>query len=102
VAYFAILRNSHDYRTVARIRETTQLLIDIYSFEGNVFVHPLKVWNRYSPTMFFPHRKEGASFRAIMNSADVADFVGYMQKLASEMSRRNLDFWTGSSSMWMT
>jgi hypothetical protein len=43
--------------------------------------------------MFFPHKKEGASFKAIMNSADVADFVAYMQKLASEMSRRNLDFW---------
>ncbi len=93
VAYFAILRNNHDFKTVARIRETTQLLIDIHSFEGNVFVHPLKVWNRYSPTMFFPHKKEGYSFHPMLNSADVADFINYLQRLTSEMARRNLDFW---------
>lgn len=93
VAYFAIFRNSHDYKTVARIRETTQLLIDIHSFEGNVFVHPLKVWNRYSPTMFFPHKKEGLHFHPILDSANVADFIGYLQKLTSETVRRNLDFW---------
>lgn len=93
VAYFAILRNNHDYKTIARIRETTQLLIDIHSFEGTVFVHPLKVWNRYSPTMFFPHKHIGNSFEPILNSADVADFISYLQKLTSETTRRNLDFW---------
>ena len=93
VAYFAILRNNHDYKTIARIRETTQLLIDIHNFEGNIFVHPLKVWKRYSPTMFFPHKKEGYSFHPILNSADVADFITYLQRLTSEMTRRSLDFW---------
>jgi hypothetical protein len=93
VAYFAILRNNHDYKTIARIRETTQLLIDIHSFDGNVFVHPLKVWNRYSPTMFFPHKRTEDVFQPILNSADVADFIGYLQKLTSETTRRNLDFW---------
>ncbi len=93
VAYFAILRNNHDYKTIARIRETTQLLIDIHSFKGNVFVHPLKVWNRYSPTMFFPHKKDGYSFLPILNVTDVADFISYLQRLTSDMSRRSLDFW---------
>ena len=93
VAYFAILRNSHDYKTIARIRETTQLLIDIHNFEGNIFVHPLKVWNRYSPTMFFPHKKERYSFHPILNSADVADFITYLQRLTTETTRRSLDFW---------
>ncbi len=93
VAYFAIMRNSHDYKTVARIRETTQLLIDIHSFQENIFVHPLKVWNRYSPTMFFPHKRDGEHFRPMMNSADVADFVSYLQKNAANNTGRNLDFW---------
>jgi hypothetical protein len=93
VAYFALYRNSHDYKTIARIRETTQLLIDIHSFEGNIFVHPLKVWNRYSPTMFFPHKMVGNMFYPIVNTADVADLIGYLQKLKSETTKRNLDFW---------
>ena len=93
VAYFALIRNKHDFKTVARIRETTQLLIDVYSFEDHIYVHPLKVWNRYSPTMFFPHMRRGNSFHPILNSADVADFISYIQKIASELTKRNLDFW---------
>ena len=93
VAYFAIIRNSHNFKTIARIRETTQLLVDVYSFENHTYVHPLKVWNRYSPTMFFPHKRVGNSLEPIINSADVADFIGYLQKMTSEMTRRNLDFW---------
>ena len=93
VAYFAIIRNSHDFKTIARIRETTQLLIDVYTFQNHVYVHPLKVWKRYSPTMFFPHMKTGNSFEPILNSADVADFISYIQKTTSEMTKRNLDFW---------
>ncbi len=93
VAYFAIIRNSHNYKTIARIRETTQLLVDVYSFEDHTYVHPLKVWKRYSPTMFFPHKKTEDSLEPIVNSADVADFIGYLQKKTSEMTKRNLDFW---------
>ncbi|MCX5657550.1 MAG: hypothetical protein NTZ48_04925, partial [Candidatus Omnitrophica bacterium] len=51
VTYFSILRNSHSFKSVARIRETTQLLMDVYHCDGDFYVHPLKVWNRYSPTM---------------------------------------------------
>ena len=47
IAYFGILRNRHSFQTVARIRGTTQLLLDVYNFEENFYVHPLKVWNRY-------------------------------------------------------
>ena len=52
IAYFALIRNAHTYDTIARIRETTQLLLELYHIEGNYYVHPLKVWQRYSPTMF--------------------------------------------------
>ena len=52
IAYFCILRGSHNNQTVARIRDTTQLLIDFYVHQGQSFIRPLKVWDRYSPTMF--------------------------------------------------
>ncbi len=55
VAFFPLLRGRHSFEAVARIRETTQLLLDVYS-DGDVrYLHPLKVWNRYSNTMFLPH-----------------------------------------------
>lgn len=54
VAYFPLLRGRHSYDAVARIRDTTQLLLDVYSGEKYFYLHPLKVWNRYSPKMFLP------------------------------------------------
>src|SRR5665811_2395649 len=51
IAYFAIVRGTHTYATIATVRETTQLLLDLYRVAGNTYIHPLKVWQRYSPTM---------------------------------------------------
>lgn len=58
VAYFPIIRGKHSYQTIAKIRDTTQLLLDVYSLGKQVFVRPLKVWNRYSESMFLPHNYE--------------------------------------------
>ena len=60
VAYFALERESHSFATVARIRATTQLLIDLHHCPAGLYLHPLKVWERFSPTMFLPHRVSGS------------------------------------------
>jgi len=52
VAYFALLRDNHSFKTVARIRETTQVLLDVYHVENRIYVHPLKVMGRHLPTCF--------------------------------------------------
>ncbi len=72
VAYFALIRGVHTHSTIARIRETTQLLLDIYTVEDRLYIHPLKVWERYSPTMFFPHLIAGEKAVSITASADAA------------------------------
>ncbi len=43
IAYFSILQNSHSHATVARIRETTQLLLDLNCVDDRTYIHPLKV-----------------------------------------------------------
>ncbi len=55
IAYFCMLRGSHNNQTVARIRDTTQVLIDFYVQRGQSYIRPLKVWDRYSSTMFETH-----------------------------------------------
>lgn len=72
VAYFALIRSVHTHGTIARIRETTQVLLDIYNINHETYIHPLKVWERYSPTMFFPHLVEGETAVSITASADAA------------------------------
>jgi hypothetical protein len=93
LAYFAILRNRHSFKTIARIRETTQLLLDVYNYQGKICVHPLKVWRRYSPTMFLPHIREGEQFIPITNSGDATSLFTYLTRQTSGNAERNLDYW---------
>jgi hypothetical protein len=88
IAYFALIRGVHTHSTIARIRETTQLLLDVYSSGEKFYVHPLKVWERYSPTMFFPHLIDGEKAISITASADAAALFSGMGQ-----SRRPRDFW---------
>ncbi|MHC4259349.1 MAG: PEP/pyruvate-binding domain-containing protein [Planctomycetota bacterium] len=93
IAYFAILRNYHSFHTVARIRETTQLLLDIYDFDGNIYVHPLKVWRRYSPTMFLPHSEQGEEFAPVISSADASRLLAHISQKGLDGTSRVLDYW---------
>ncbi|MFA6356262.1 MAG: PEP/pyruvate-binding domain-containing protein [Candidatus Omnitrophota bacterium] len=93
VTYFSILRNSHSFKSIARIRETTQLLVDVYHCEGICYIHPLKVWNRYSPTMFLPHQKEGDKCIPVTDSVNAAKILSYIHEKGAEGAKRNLDYW---------
>lgn len=93
IAYFSLLRNSHSFKTVARIRDTTQLLIDVYNYNRNCYVHPIKVWNRYSPTMFLPHIDKGGKFIPIANSIDTAKLFSETFRQGTKSARRKLDYW---------
>ena len=93
VAYFAILRGRHSFKTVARIRETTQVLLDIYNYQGQICVHPLKAWHRYTPTMFLPHITEGDKYLPIMNSMDASRLFSFLAHKSSVNAERHLDYW---------
>jgi hypothetical protein len=93
IAYFSILRTKHSFKTIARIRDTTQLLIDVYRYKENYYIHPLKVWNRYSPTMFLPHLKDKDKFVPIANSVDTAKLFSAIFAKGAKSTRRNLDYW---------
>ncbi|HOV03861.1 MAG TPA: phage tail protein I, partial [Kaistiaceae bacterium] len=54
--------------TLAGIRETTQLLLDLHVVDGATFIHPLKVDGRSSPTMFVPHLVSGDTASPVTSS----------------------------------
>ncbi|SHI84575.1 Pyruvate phosphate dikinase, PEP/pyruvate binding domain [Tessaracoccus bendigoensis DSM 12906] len=76
IAYFCLLRGQHTFETVAGIRETTQLLLDVHSVGDAVYVHPLKVLGRYSPTMFFPHRIDETTAEPVTSSEETSRLFG--------------------------
>ncbi len=93
VTYFSILRNNHSFKSIARIRETTQLLMDVYRCQGSCYIHPLKVWNRYSPTMFLPHQREDDKCTPITDSVNAVKILSYIREKGAEGVKRNLDYW---------
>lgn len=93
VAYFPILRGRHSFDAIARIRETTQLLLDVYSNEKWVYLHPLKVWQRNSDTMFMPHgyRRSTGEFQVIDNGVSISRYYQTMQEIRAQSQDQNID-----------
>ncbi len=82
IAYFALIRGEHTDATIAGIRETTQVLLDLHRLDAELYVHPHKVWQRHSPGMFFPHRLDGGKAISITSS-------GATTQLFSRLARRS-------------
>lgn len=93
IAYFTLLRNTNSYQTVARIRDTTQLLLDVYRYGGHYYVQPLKAWNRYSPTMFLPHVEKDGKFIPITSSAETSRLFSHFQRYEPGDTEKKLDYW---------
>ena len=72
IAYFALTRGKHLHTAVARIRDTTQILIDVYHAAGAMYIHPIKVWNRYSSQMFLPHTVSEDGWQPVSVSGEAA------------------------------
>ncbi len=95
VAYFALMRGRHSNSAVARIRDTTQVLVDVYRIREKMYIHPLKVWDRYSPQMFLPHSQEGQGWEPVFRSGEAAD-------ISTRARRHPLRLDKQSSAPWET
>ena len=89
VAFFPIIRGKHSVQAINKILNTTQLFLDVYSDNKNVYVRPEKVWNRASDTMFLPHTydPENGEFRPILDGVKSSRFyhtLGLAQRSAEE------------------
>ena len=100
VAFFPIIRGRHSFDAIATIRDTTQLFLDVYSDENepedpNIYVRPMKVWKRYSPTMFQPHclNKADYSFKVLSDGTEVSHFYSIMNKSTFSDVDQNQDSW---------
>ena len=95
VAYFPIIRGKHSFDAIATIRDTTQLFLDVYTDKTDMYVRPMKVWNRYSQTMFQPYRlsREDLSFRMLSEGTEISHFYGLMNRETTHASSRNTDSW---------
>lgn len=93
IAYFGIQRNRHSFKAIARIRETTQVLIDVYNYRTKICIHPIKVQHRYSPTMFFPHIKNRDRLEPVIDSVEASEMFSHLFDRSAVGAHRHLDYW---------
>ena len=56
IAYFALLRNLHEENTCREIQNTAQIIFEIYNMDEDLYIHPLKVENRFTPNIYSLHK----------------------------------------------
>ncbi len=93
IAYFSLLRNYHSSHATQPITETTQVFLDVYRHGGKLFVHPLKVQQRYSPTMYMLHAWEGEDFTPVRESATISEILTSVPWLHPESEHYRVGVW---------
>jgi len=93
VAYFGLQPQKHSHITLSRIRETTQVLIDVHHADRERQIQPVKVWQRQSATMFLPHRQRGEHFVPVVDSSEATCLQAALEHQRRGTSARQLDCW---------
>ncbi|MFO7530099.1 MAG: hypothetical protein R6W86_15055 [Marinobacter sp.] len=92
VAWFTLHPERHSRMTLDRIRETTQVMIDVHRDGPEIQIHPIKAWRRQSPTMFLTHREQDGRFEPITDSSDATRVQASLER--DYLHRQPLlDYW---------
>jgi hypothetical protein len=91
--YFALMRNYHTQMAIDAIHNTAQVVIDVYRNEGRLFVHPLKVYKRYSETMYVLHQWRDNRFFPVTRSAIISQILGSVPQPWLDFTIHPGDIW---------
>ena len=93
IAYFALQKHLHSFHATDSIFNTAQVIIEVYRKANELFLHPMKVWQRSSPTMYALHSWEGDQFKPVTNSATITDTLAGVPKPWLEFTIRRACIW---------
>lgn len=92
--YFALLRDHHMSIAIKAIHNTAQVIVDVYNRKKQLYLHPLKVYKRYSPTMYMLHQWKDHTFVPVSNSAVIAEIMTSIPQPWLDFTMQPLDIWT--------
>jgi hypothetical protein len=93
IAFFGLLRGTHSFHATTPITETTQIFIEVYRHRGELYIHPLKVQHRYSPTMYMLHGWKGQQFPPVTESSTIAEILTSLPWSGLDSVRSRLGVW---------
>jgi len=93
VTYFALTRGKHSHGVIDRIKSTTQLLLAAYRAKDQLYIQPLKVWQRYASTMFLPHVVDDNAITPVSQSGDASAVLSYAHKHPLGLNTHSIAPW---------
>lgn len=94
IAYFSLLRDFHSSYATAPVMDTAQVMIDVYSAEGRLYLHPIKVLDRTTPDMNHLHRYDGKNIRRVTESHVIAEVLTRGRQSTVGLAHRHLGVWS--------
>ena len=92
VAYFPLIRSRHSYDVIARIRDTTQVLIDVYTSDSSVYIHTLKAQDREGINLYIPHvSQHGGPFKPLDGGVALSRYYRLLDNISSHSQDQNYD-----------
>ncbi|MBN1656530.1 MAG: pyruvate, phosphate dikinase [Deltaproteobacteria bacterium] len=96
VAYFALFKHSHSYHTTTPVSQTAQIMIDVYRYNGKLYLRPTKVEQRHSRTMQMLHLWEDEAFNPVEDSKTYTTIMSEMPWDRQEGASHLLGLWTNT------
>ena len=94
LAYFALYKSRHSNHATETIYSTAQIIIEVYTHQGTIYIQPQRVENRHSPTMYMLHEWNQDRFDPVTNSAVTSDIVGHIGKPLLNFTIQRFGAWT--------
>lgn len=94
IAYFGLRKCHHSFHATDGIHQTAQVILEVYRQDQKIYLHPLKVFQRYSPTLYMLHSWEGDEFVPVTSSAVVT-------KILATVPHPWLDFTIHRPGVWV-
>jgi pyruvate,water dikinase len=93
IAYFALQRNRHSHHALGPIGETAQVVINIYRQKDRLYLHPQKVQQRHSSTMYMLHKWDGNNVEPVLSSATTSEILGSLCWSRRQLPAESLGAW---------
>ncbi len=92
--YFALLRNHHMPVAYSTIHNTAQVVIDTYCNKEQIYIHPLKVYKRHTPTMYMLHIWKEEEFIPVRKSSITSEILTSVPQPWLDFTIQPHDVWT--------
>lgn len=93
IAYFGLRKDHHSFHATDPIHNTAQVVLEVHRKRDQLYIHPQKVWQRHSPTMYMLHAWEGREFKPVTNSAVITEILANVPQPWLDFSVHRLGVW---------